>query len=244
MLRPSRTLLAATGLVGLLTLAGCDNPRVSIDGHTGVPLDRLQLAGLSASEVTLLGPDTVHIVPGDTLTIHADGDPRAVAALRFVLKDGKLGIGRQPDANVGPGTATVTISDPAVDHLVLAGSGTILSDRLHGAAVGVTIGGSGRVVATQVAAQQFDVEVLGSGSFSGSGHADKLSLTLAGSGTADMAGLDAGEAQIDLAGTGTGSLASNGRVSGTVAGTGVVTVHGRAQCDVSVTGPGRVTCQP
>jgi len=244
MLRPSRTIFAAIGLVGLLTLAGCDNPRVSIDGHTGEPLASLDLADHSASEVTLLGPDTVHIMPGDKLTIHVAGDARAVAALRFVLKDGKLGIGRQPDANVGSGTATVTITDPAIDHLILAGSGTILSDRLNGAAVGVTIGGAGKVAVTQIAAQELDVEVLGSGGFTGSGHADKLSLTLAGSGTADMPGLSAGRAQIDLAGTGSGNLASDGQVTGTVVGTGVVTVHGNAHCDVSVTGPGRVTCQP
>ena len=118
------------------------------------------------------------------------------------------------------------------------------SDRLAGKAVGVTIGGSGHVVTAGIEADQLDVEVLGSGSFTGSGRAGKLILTLAGSGEADLARLNAAEAAIDVAGSGTGDLASDGRVTGSVAGSGVVTIHGKAHCNVSVTGSGRVTCQP
>jgi hypothetical protein len=232
------------GFVALLALAGCDQTTMSIDGHTGVPLAQLELAGRTASEVTLLGPDKVHIVQGDKLSIHVDGDPGAVAALRFVLNDGKLGIGRKSGLGTINGTATVTIADPAIDHLILAGSGTISSERLNGAAVGVTIGGSGEVIAPQITAGQMDVELLGSGSFTGGGHADKLALTLAGTGTADMARLKADQAVIDLAGTGTGNLSSDGRVTGSVVGTGTVTIHGKAHCDVSVTGTGNVICKP
>jgi hypothetical protein len=240
-LSPSRALVAA---LGALVLSGCDNPVVSIDGHTGVPLAQLKLTGQNASEVTLLGPDIVTVVHGDKLRIHVEGDPRAAAALRFVLTDGKLGIGRKPDADAGSGTAIVIITDPSVDHLVMAGSGTISSDRLDGAAVGVTIGGSGRIVASNIAAGKLDVEVLGSGGFTGSGHADKLALSLAGSGSADMARLKADQADIDLAGTGNGDLASDGHVSGSVVGTGTIRVNGKARCDVSVTGTGKVICQP
>ena len=229
---------------GALALAGCDYPRVSIDGHTGVPLAQLALTGQAAHDITLLGPDSIAVVRGDRLTIRAEGDPRAVAALRFVLADGKLGIGRQPDAQVGPGNATITITAPAIDHLTLAGSGTISSDRLAGASAGVTIGGAGKVMAAGIAASQLDVEVLGSGGFIGNGHADRLALTLAGSGSVDLARLKAGNVTVDLAGTGTGELASDGHVTGTVVGTGAITIHGKAQCEVGITGPGRVTCLP
>jgi hypothetical protein len=238
----SRLILPFAACLGFL-LAGCDAPRVSIDGHTGVPLAQLDFAGRAVHDITLLGPDTVHVVHGDTLTIHAEGDARAVAALRFVLNDGKLGIGRQPDVSTGNGTATITITDPAVDHLVMAGSGTMSSDRMAGNDVGITIGGAGHVVTAGIEATRLDVEVLGSGSFTGSGHAETLALTLAGSGDADLAQLHADNAQVDIAGTGTGALTSDGRVTGSVVGTGVVNVHGKAHCDISVTGTGRVTCQ-
>jgi hypothetical protein len=230
--------------LGALALSGCDDPVVSIDGHTGVPLAQLQMSAANVSEITLLGPDTVLVVHGDKPGIRVTGDQRAADALRFVLAEGKLGIGRAPGAPVGSGTAIVTITDPAVDHLIMAGSGTISSNRLNGDAVGVTIGGSGRVIANAIAARKLDVEVLGSGAFTCAGHADKLDLSLAGSGAADMAGLKVGEAEIDLAGTGSGALASDGKVTGSVVGTGTVNVHGKAQCEVSVTGTGKVICQP
>jgi hypothetical protein len=229
-------------LVGLILLAGCDAPTVSIDGHTGVPLAQIDTAGATAHEVTLLGPDTVHIVHGDALTIHVEGDARATAALRFVLNDGRLGIGRQPDAEVGNGTATVTITDPAVDHLVMAGSGTMSADRLTARTVGVTIAGSGHVVTAGIATGQLTVEVLGTGSFTGSGRADTLALTLAGSGEVDLAQLKAGTASVDVAGSGTGDIASDGHVTGSIVGTGQITVHGAAHCDVTMTGAGRLVC--
>jgi len=233
-------------IVGLaaFALSGCDDPVVSIDGHTGVPLAQLPMSTSNVSEVTLLGPDSVTVEHGNTFGIRVSGDRRAADALRFVLSDGKLGIGRAPGADIGSGTAIVTITDPAVDHLIMAGSGTISADRLSGDAVGVTIGGSGQVTAKTIAARKLDVEVLGSGGFTGAGRADRLDLTLAGTGTAEMAGLKVDQADIDLAGTGTGTLASDGKVTGTVVGTGTVNVHGKALCDVSVTGTGKVTCQP
>jgi hypothetical protein len=43
-----------------------------------------------------------------------------------------------PDSG-GAGLATISISDPVVDHLIVAGSGTMSSDRLSAPAVGVTI---------------------------------------------------------------------------------------------------------
>jgi hypothetical protein len=227
-----------------LALAGCDTANVSIDGHAGVTLAQLALKGQDAREITLLGPDTVHIVHGDKLDIHVEGDARAVGALRFVLIDGKLGIGRRSGTDTGNGTATITITDPAVDHLIMAGSGTMSADRLSGQSVGVTIGGSGHVVTAGIGAREFGVEVLGSGSFTGSGHADKLVLTLAGSGDVDLAQLKAGEAAIDVAGSGTGVLSSDGPVTGTVVGSGEITVHGKAHCAANVTGSGKITCQP
>lgn len=241
-LRPASFLAFAA--LGTLALSGCDNAVVSIDGHSGVPLSRLIISGSNISEVTLLGPDTVHVVHGNAPDIHVAGDPRAAATLRFVLTDGKLGIGRRPDAEVGNGVAIVTITTPAVDHLIMAGSGAISSDRLSGAAVGVTIGGSGQIDVADIAAKQLNAEVLGTGTFTGSGHADKLALSIAGAGNADLARLKVDVAEVDLAGTGNGTLASDGKVTGSVVGTGVITVHGKAQCNVSVTGTGKVTCQP
>ena len=82
------------------------------------------------------------------------------------------------------------------------------------------------------------------GTFTGGGHVGKLALSIAGTGDADLARLQADQADVSVAGTGNGTLASNGKVTGSVVGTGEITVHGKAQCDVSVPGTGKVNCQP
>lgn len=227
-----------------LALGGCENAHMTIDGRAGVPFEQLDLANRSIHEVTLLGPDTVHIVHGDKLGIRVDGSTSARAALRFVLTDGKLGIGRDPLANGTNDAATVTLTTPAIDSINLAGSGVMSSDRLQASAIAISIGGSGRVVTAKIETPQLNLSVMGSGSFTGSGHAEKLDLSLAGSGDVDLAKLTAGSAAVDVAGSGTAELASDGPITGTVAGSGTVTVHGKARCDVSIAGSGKVICQP
>ena len=241
LLRTSRTSFVA---LGVLALAGCGDGVLTIDGHSGVPLEQLAVTGKTIGEVTLLGPDTVHVVHGEKPSVTVAGDPRAVDALRFVLTDGKLGISRKANADVGTGTAIVTVTTAAVDHLIMAGSGTISSDRLNGSSLGITIGGSGHIDVKDIAAGKLDVEVMGTGTVVGSGHADRLELSIAGTGTADLAGLKVDQAAIEVAGTGDGTVASDGKVTGSVVGTGTVTVHGKANCNVSVTGTGKVICQP
>ena len=236
--------LAIRALVCTVGLTGCGSTTMSIDGQSGVPLAQLAVSGRAAHEITLLGPDTVQVVQGSAFTITVKGDPQATAALRFVFKNGKLGIGRKPDSDQIPGIATITVTTPSADHLVLAGSGTITADRLKSESAGITIGGSGHVAVAGITAKHLAVEVLGSGSFTGQGAADSLALTIAGSGEVDMAHLNAGEAVIDVAGSGTGSVKSDGHVTGSVAGSGNVTVHGKAHCDVSVAGSGKVDCNP
>ena len=90
--------IVAIGLAA--ALAGCDGAKVTFDGEQGKPLEELDLTGAAPTGVALLGPDTVRITRGDTLTIRIDGDPEAASAMRFTLKDGKLGILRK-DGNWG-----------------------------------------------------------------------------------------------------------------------------------------------
>ncbi|WP_157403864.1 GIN domain-containing protein [Novosphingobium nitrogenifigens] len=226
-----------------LALAGCDSPSVSINGRDGVTLDRLDLSGHAPSEITLLGPDNVRIVHGDRFDIRIEGPDTARKALRFVLADGRLGIGRMPDSG-GAGLATISISDPVVDHLIVAGSGTMSSDRLSAPAVGVTIGGSGRIATGTIATRHLDIELLGSGNVTGNGHADTLALNMTGSGNADLGGLRAETTAIALTGSGTGVIGSGGEVTGSITGSGTMTVRGHARCTVVVTGSGRIACEP
>ena len=92
-------------------------------------------------------------------------------------------------------------------------------------------------ISTLVLAGSGDVEVASMQSAADS------AVTIAGSGKADMAGLQAGGADITVAGSGDAEFASDGRVEASIMGSGTVTVNGRADCTVSSMGSGKLNCR-
>ena len=232
--------IVAIGLAA--ALAGCDGAKVTFDGEQGKPLEELDLTGAAPTGVALLGPDTVRITRGDTLTIRIDGDPEAASAMRFTMKDGKLGILRK-DGNWGRDKAvSVNVTLPALSEIAAMGSGSVSADRIGGKA-SVSIGGSGSVETAVVEAESLELSIAGSGSYRGAGAAKALELSIAGSGSAEMEGLRVDSADISIAGSGNARFASDGKVKASMVGSGEVRVKGRATCTVSAVGSGKLVCE-
>lgn len=221
-------------------VSGCDT-NISINGEKGVPLAELDYVGKTPSGIVLAGPDSVAVVTGPALKIEVSGDPEAVAALRFSLKDDTLGVMRAKDADKTKGKAQVAVTLPSLRTITLAGSGTLEAAQLSGNA-SVTIAGSGTADTRGVDAEALDVTIAGSGTYRAAGKAARLDLTVAGSGSADMAGLAVGDADVTIAGSGNASFASDGKVDATVMGSGDVTVTGEAKCTIKSMGSGRLNC--
>lgn len=223
-------------------LAGCDKANVNFNGEEGKALAELDLSGDAPSEVSLLGPDTVEIRDGEKLAIQVQGSDEAKERMRFVLKDGSLGILRQNGHWGDTEVATVIVTMPAPAKLNLAGSG-----RMTAASVSdqpeVNIAGSGTLNLTSVNARTIEVNIAGSGTLKAAGSADKLDLNVMGSGTADLAELKAGSANINVAGSGNATFASDGDVNANIVGSGDVTVRGRARCKVHTVGSGSLVCE-
>ncbi len=228
-----------------LSLSACDGATVGINGMKGVPRAQLDLSAKAPEEITLLGPDTVRVVQGDKLAITVEGNQEAKDRLRFVLKDGKLAIGREGWKIGGSDElATIQVTVPAAKRLVMAGSGTMHADALRGDTTSVSITGSGNIEVPVVDTQNLKVEVIGSGDLKAGGRAKSLKISLAGSGSADLAGLTADEAKVEIAGSGDARFASDGQVKADIMGSGSVTVKGRAQCKVNAMGSGTLICEP
>ena len=68
------------------------------------------------------------------------------------------------------------------------------------------------------------VEINGSGDVSGAGKTQALTLAIAGSGEASLAGLDANNASISVTGSGDAEIAARGVVQVAIAGSGDVTL--------------------
>lgn len=235
-LAPVFAVAAATGL------GGC-NGSITINDKEGVPLSDLDMAGKAPTELIVAGPDRVIVSEGDALDIDVSGDAAAVEALRFTLDDTTLGIMREKGQWRDKGTATVRVTMPALEKLVVAGSGSVEAARLAGSPE-VTIAGSGTARTAQVEADTLDVTIAGSGSYEAAGRAQTLNLTIAGSGSANMAGLKVDEAEITIAGSGDADFASDGTVEAKVMGSGDVTVTGTAKCTINSMGSGTLRCSP
>lgn len=233
-------LAPVAALAAAFVVGGCDAD-VTVNGDKGVPLAELNTAGKSPNGIVLAGPDAVIVTKGSELKIEVSGDPEAVAALRFSLEDDTLGVMREKDAVKGKGKASVAVTLPALEKIVIVGSGLLEASALSGDAE-VTIAGSGTAATKAVDASALEVTIPGSGSYRASGKTPSLELTIAGSGSADMAGLEADKAEITIIGSGDASFASNGTVEATVMGSGNVTVTGDAKCTVKAMGSGTLQC--
>ncbi|HUQ12808.1 MAG TPA: DUF2807 domain-containing protein [Novosphingobium sp.] len=224
---------------------GCDKMHVSINGEEGQRLSELDLTGEAPNEVVLLGPDTVRIATGDKLAITVDGDAAVTDAMRFTLKNGKLGILRKNGKWDGDeARVTVNVTMPAPSRLTMAGSGRIDAADLAADEARVTIAGSGTVETQRVATDSLKVEIAGSGSYRAAGAAKALKLSIAGSGDARLDALTVDDARVDIAGSGDSSFASDGNVRANIMGSGEVRVIGRATCKVNTMGSGRLVCEP
>ena len=228
-------------VVAMMLATGC-NGNININGEDGVPLAELDMAGKTPTEIVAAGPDDVVVVRGDVLDIDVSGDREAVDALRFTLDEETLGVMRDSDWKDIDGKATVRVTLPRLEKLVLAGSGRAEVERLDGDAE-VTIAGSGTARAANVEASDLEVTIAGSGTFTAAGRARDLELTIAGAGSADMEGLTVERAEVSIAGSGDAAFASDGTVEASIMGSGNVRVVGSARCTISSMGSGSLTCQ-
>lgn len=225
-------------------LAGCKDATISINDEDGVPLAELDQSGDPPKELVLAGPDSVVVTNGKKLTIAVEGDPRAVEALRFTFKDGTLGVLRQSGLkDMDKAQATVRVTMPAPERIVIAGSGGVAAQGMARIAE-VVIAGSGRLDLAYADVETLDVNVVGSGTFGAAGKAKALDLTVAGAGSMEAAGLEVDEAKVAIVGSGDAEFASDGTVKAKIMGSGDVTVTGSATCTIDAMGSGKVTCRP
>lgn len=231
--------LAAIAL-GLAT-ASCGNLNMSVGDGDGVPLSELDMSGAAPTKLVLAGPDKVVVTQGEKLTIDVSGDREAIDALRFNLEDGTLGIMREKSWK-GPGVATIAVTMPPAQEFVLAGSGDITAPAMTDQAE-VNIAGSGTVAIAQIASSTLDVNVMGSGTLSAAGIVERLEFNVAGTGALKARALKVQRAAINIAGSGGGEFSSDGKVEARIAGSGDVTVYGRADCSVKAMGSGTVRCR-
>lgn len=196
------------------------------------------------TEVKALGPDNIVFVTGDAFSIKAEGNPKAVATLRYKFEDGTIKIGRAKGnwfGDEGEGV-TVTITAPKLSAASLAGSGDFTADKMQGDSVEVKIAGSGSLNVAEVTAKKLETKIAGSGDAMIAGTAENVDFSVLGSGSIDAQKLTATNAEVSIAGSGDVRINATGKVEAKVAGSGDINVTGGATCASKSMGSGRINC--
>lgn len=152
-------------------------------------------------------PAEVSFVQGPAPKVTVTG-PQALVE-RLVVDGGRL---RFRDGDAGDGVRVrfirdrlrIAVTAPAVTRFVLNGSPSL------------TLAGYDQ--------PELTIEINGSGDVTGSGKTQALTVAIAGSGEADLAGLQAHNAGVSLAGSGDAELSARGAVVVDIAGSGDVTL--------------------
>lgn len=191
--------------------------------------------------IHLIGPDSVRVVPGSTISVVASGDPRSVAALAIEVRGNTLRIGRRQGTHQNE-VARVTVTMPVLRATTITGSGGIRIDGVEGPSFTASITGSGSITLAdlQVEAARFDLS--GSGSIVANGNARAVAIDLGGSGSVDTRGLATPTVTVDLGGSGSVAAAASRTAMIRAGGSGDVWVSGGARCGVGKSGSGTIRC--
>lgn len=220
-------------------LAACN-----ASGQTGPGVRDFALTGFD--KVSLHGPDNVVVRVGPAASVRAEGDKAVLDRLEIAVAGGELRIERKSGGWFwdGPsGTATVTVTMPAIKAATVAGSGDMAVDRVKAAGFSGAVTGSGDLDIAALDSGTIDLSVKGSGDIEvGRGKATTTRGSIMGSGSVDAAGLMSTDIDVSVAGSGDVTLGASRAAAISVMGSGDVTVAGGAKCTVNTAGTGKVNC--
>jgi hypothetical protein len=185
-------------------------------------------------------PGNVELRVGNSEGVTVETDDNIQAVIETVVENGTLKI-RPAKRNVNIRTHTLKIVVQArnVDHVGLAGSGSLDSDTLRGKEVKVDLGGSGSINLKGIEGEILAVTIGGSGNLkSGSGNVRNVSVTIGGSGDVDLGTVKAESASVKVAGSGQATVWTTKALAMTIAGSGDVNYYGDPTVSKSVVGSG------
>lgn len=235
MTRTVRTLLLVVASVALVpTVLAQDHPRQAreVDAFT---------------EVTFEVPGTLYLQQGDTHGLELEAPANVLDELDTSVKEGTLRIGDSNDSFLswlfGRSTSeeiTAYVSAPTFDAISLAGSGTIVGETpVEGTSLTLRNAGSGEMD-LEVRVSTLTLENAGSGTFRLRGQADAVNVQIAGSGSVEAPELTVGTMDIEVAGSGEGTVHVTDRLSVEIMGSGTIRYLGDPTIDRQIMGSGDI----
>jgi len=189
-------------------------------------------------------PVTVVLTTGPGASARAEGDQGALDRLKVDVS-GRLLIVSMERPRAGEkssGAATLRLSTPMVDRIILTGGGSVAVNRMKGLQGQVSLGGNGDISISDVQLDRIDILLAGSGRATLAGRTGIANVHVTGPGAIAAEPLRARQASIRNEGPGTIALTADVTAKVVTSGSGNISVAGKAACTVDNRGTGRVTC--
>jgi hypothetical protein len=201
----------------------------------------------SFDSIQVLGDMIVEIIPDYRISAVADAPRAALETLSLEVNDRTLVVRQVAEGAFGPrrasdGPIRIRIRVPALERVMLRGSGQVSAGRLRGHAISVDVDGPGRVSATVPRGETVRLRIVGSGHISISGAARDLTAITNGAGSIDAAALVVRDLNIRSFGTGSSRFAASNTATVVAGGAANLDITGRARCTVRNSGAGTVAC--
>lgn len=193
------------------------------------------------------GSFVVDVVRGRPTSVVVTGTPAAIDAVLASVQGTTLAIRRVRTASSSTATrppepARLRVTTPALLNIWISGPATVTVDRMQSLRAGASLEGAGSLTIAALAADRFDLAMLGSGRVTLGGTVAKFGAVIRGSGNVDAAALTAADAKLASETAGTITLGVKRSADITATGAGSITIVGKPACTVRNTGTGDVTC--
>lgn len=206
-------------LVGLLVLAGCGNVVGPTVGSGAASSEQRPVSGITALELS--APGTVEITTGDVQALTVEAPADVLPRLTSEVSGGVLTLNTKEGTHLQGGVEIrYRLTVPTLDRIAVAGSGSVRYPQLRTGALAVTIDGSGDLT-------------LG-------GSADRQEVTISGSGTYTAGDLASRTTTLTINGSGDADVAAAERLQATINGSGTVTYRGTPTVEQNIAGSGEV----
>lgn len=204
-----------------LALASAVAAAETLTGSGTPATDTRNAAGARA--VSLSVPGKLEIVAGDTGKLTMTGDDNILPAIETTVERGELRIRFRERGSLNVRMKTplrMTLVVPSIE--------------------GISVAGSGDVVANGLDARKLALSIAGSGNIALGGKAQSLEVQIAGSGDVKAGKLAARTASVSIAGSGDATVWAQESLSASVAGSGDVRYYGDPSVQRSVMGSGSI----
>ena len=199
----------------------------------------------SFSRIALRISANVHVEQGSKQSVRIEANSSTLEEIITEVKDRTLNI-RFPNnflfRNFNSGKIDIYIIVPEIDGLTISGSGDIIAEDIESRIIDLTVSGSGTIKIGNLKTDRISATISGSGGINikNGGVADEFKATISGSGNVKASDFEAKEVSARISGSGNCSVKSNGSINARIAGSGSVYYSGNPSIDSSVAGSGRV----